>query len=152
MKRTSEICAVEQAELRARVAQFEKEQLMKPQVELKVFHHFAHGVAARELHIPAGTELTGAIHKYANMNTLSMGKMLLVMEDGLYYVEAPYTVASPAGTKRAALALTDCIWTTYFGTTETDPEKIVGMFTTNDEQEYLSFSGHLQLEGNHSCQ
>lgn len=143
----SEIDKVAQAELRARVLQFEKEQLKKPQVELKVVHHYAHGVVARELHIPAGTEITGAIHKYSNMNTLSMGKMLLVMEDGLYYVEAPYTVASPAGTKRAAKALTDCIWTTYFATTETDPEKIVAMFTTNDEQEYLSFAGKQTLEG-----
>lgn len=148
MKITTEINKIDQAEWRARVAQFEQEQLKKPQVELKVFHHFSHGVAARELHIPAGTEITGAIHKYSNMNTLSMGKMLLVMEDGMYYVEAPYSVASPAGTKRAALALTDCIWTTYFGTTETDPEKIVGMFTTNDEQEYLSFVGQFHLEEN----
>jgi hypothetical protein len=147
MSNLSNSTRLSQSELRAMVTRFETEQLKKPQVELKVFHHFSKGVYARELHIPAGMEVTGAIHKHSNMNTLSMGSMLLVMEDGLYYVKAPYTVASPSGTKRAALSLTDCVWTTYFGTDETDPEKILREFTTNDEQQYLAMSKNLTLEG-----
>jgi hypothetical protein len=134
-------------ELRARVLAFEQEQMKKPQVELKVVHHFSHGVVARELHIPAGTEVTGAIHKYANLNTLSQGEMLLITESGAVHVKAPYTVVSPPGTKRAARALTDCIWTTYIGTFETDIEKIEQEFTTNSEQEYLAHAGVVQLEG-----
>jgi hypothetical protein len=136
-----------QDDLRARVLAFEQQQLQKPQVALKVVHHFSHGVVARELHIPAGVDLTGAIHKYANLNTLSQGEMLIATESGLLHVKAPYTVVSPPGTKRAATTLTDCVWTTYLGTNETDIEKIEAEFTTNSEQEYLAFSGVLTLEG-----
>jgi hypothetical protein len=136
-----------QDDLRARVLAFEQQQLQKPQVALKVVHHFAHNVVARELHIPAGLDLTGAIHKYANLNTLSQGEMLIATESGLLHVKAPYTVVSPPGTKRAATTLTDCVWTTYLGTNETDIEKIEAEFTTNSEQEYLAFAGVLTLEG-----
>ncbi len=143
----SEIVKLSASDMRARVFDFEREQAKKPQVELRVEHYYAHGVAARELHAPAGIEITGAVHKYANINTLSKGEMLVTTENGIEHVKAPFTVVSPPGTKRAALTLTDCIWTTYFGTTETDPDKIVALFTTNSEQEYLEFSKTLNLEG-----
>lgn len=136
-----------QANLRARVIDFEREQLKRPQVALKVVHHVSPGIMARELHIPAGTEVTGAIHKYANLNTLSQGEMLLLDGDQAVLVKAPYTVVSPAGTKRAALTLTDCVWTTYFATELTDPDEVVAHFTTNNEQEYLAHCERLKLEG-----
>ena len=90
---------------------FRLEKLMKelPQLELKVKHHFSKGVYARELHIPANTTLTGEIHKFENLNILSQGTMLVSTEEGIVQVEAPFTVVSPAGTKRIAHTLTDCI-------------------------------------------
>jgi len=135
------------AELRARVLAFEGEQLKKPQVALKVVIHNSPGIQAREVHIPAGTELTGAIHKYANLNTLSQGTMLLIDGDQAKAVSAPITIVSPAGTKRAAKALTDCVWTTYFATNLTDPDEVVAHFTTNNEQAYLDHVERLKLEG-----
>lgn len=141
------IASLSASDLRARVFDFEREQAKRPQVELRVVHHYSPGLAAREVHIPAGTEVTGAIHKYHNMNTLSKGEMLVTTENGIEHVKAPFTVVSPPGTKRAALALTDCVWTTYLPTNETDPEKIAKYFTTNSEQEYLVFADTLSLEG-----
>jgi hypothetical protein len=134
-------------ELRQRVFAAEAIQKTKPQVELKVVHYFSHDVVAREVHIPAGTDVTGAVHKYSNLNTLSQGTMLLATEQGWVEVSAPYTVVSPPGTKRAARALTDCIWTTYLGTDETDVAKIEQAFTTNSEQEYLEHAEVLKLKG-----
>lgn len=134
-------------ELRRRVFAAEAIQKQKPQVELKVVHHFSHGVVARELHIPAGVDVTGAVHKYPNLNTLSQGTMLLATEQGWVEVSAPYTVVSPPGTKRAARTVTACVWTTYLGTHDTDIEKITAEFTTNDEQEYLEHVAALQIEG-----
>lgn len=118
-----------------------------PQVELKVINHFASGVYARELHIPAGITLTGRIHKYDNLNILSQGEMLVTTEAGLVHVKAPFTVVSPAGTKRIATTLTDCIWTSIHGTDETDIDKIEQHFTAGDEQEYLAHCETLTLEG-----
>lgn len=130
-----------------RLKVFEAEAIMKemPQVELEVVHHFSKGVYARELHIPAGVTLTGEIHKFKNLNILSKGRMKVLTEDGIIEVEAPFTVVSPAGTKRIAHTLTDCIWTTIHGTDEVDVDNIEKTFICHSEQEWLEFAGANQL-------
>ena len=126
------------------------ESLMKeqPQLELKVVHYFSPGVYARELHIPAGTMLTGKIHKYEQLNILVKGDMSVLTENGMKRVQAPFTVVSPAGTKRIAYAHEDCVWTTILGTEQKDPEQIENSFTVNNEQEYLDFCKTIDLIGN----
>lgn len=108
--------------------------------ELPVTHYFAPGIYARELHIPADVVLTGKIHKYPQINILSKGEMSVLTEDGIKRVCAPFTVVSPAGTKRIAYAHTDCVWTTFHQTDETDLEKIEAHFVAQDEAEYLAFA------------
>lgn len=132
----------------SRQAVFDMERLMLqyPQVELKVKHYFSKGVYARELHIPAGVILTGEIHKFENLNILSQGKIEVLTEKGMETVEAPFTVVSPAGTKRIARAITDCVWTTIHGTDETDLNIIEKTFIAHDEQEWLEFRNANQLE------
>lgn len=132
---------------RDQVMRMEQEMKKLPQVELKVVNHFSPGVYARELHIPAGVTLTGRIHKMENMNILSQGEMLVTTEAGLAHVKAPFTVVSPPGTKRIATALTDCVWTTIHGTTETDIDKICAIFTAENESEYLAYQEALKIEG-----
>lgn len=121
---------------------FLKEQ---PQVELKVVHHFSKGVYARELHIPAGIILTGEIHKFTNLNILSKGKIQVLIGETVQEIDAPHTVVSPAGTKRIAYTLTDCIWTTIHGTDETDVGIIEKTFIAKSEDEWLEFCGQNQL-------
>ena len=122
---------------------FLKEQ---PQLDLKVVHHFSKDVYARELHIPADTILTGEIHKFENLNILSKGRMQVLTENGVQEVEAPFTIVSPAGTKRIAYTLTDCIWTTIHGTNETDVDIIKNTFIAKSEKEWLDFCNINQLE------
>ena len=131
-----------------RKAVFDMESLMRqaPQVELKVKHYFSKGVYARELHIPAGVILTGEIHKFENLNILSQGKIEVLTEKGMQEVEAPFTIVSPAGTKRIARAITDCIWTTIHGTDENDLNIIEKTFIAKSEQEWLEFRNANQLE------
>jgi len=127
---------------------FAIEAIMKeyPQVELKVIHHFSKGVYARELHIPAGVILTGEIHKFENLNILSKGKIQVLIDDTVQEIEAPFTVVSPAGTKRIARALEDCVWTTIHGTEEIDVDIIEKTFIAKSEQEWLEFCNVNQLE------
>lgn len=127
---------------------FALEELMRlePQVELKVINYFSHGVYARELHIPAGIMLTGEIHKFENLNILSKGEISVMTENGMVRVAAPFTIVSPPGTKRIAIAHTDCIWTTIHGTFETDIEIIAKTFIARSEQEYLDYCWHNQLK------
>lgn len=118
----------------------------QPQLDLKVVNYFSHGVYARELHIPAGTMLTGEIHKYENLNILSEGEISVLVNDEIKRIKAPFTVVSPAGTKRIAYAHTNCIWTTIHGTFETDLNLIENHFIAHNEQEWLEFCGSNQLE------
>lgn len=131
---------------RANVFEFEALLKQHPQLDLKVIHHFSKDVYARELHIPAGTVLIGEIHKFQNLNILSKGRIQVSTENGMVEVEAPFTVVSPAGTKRVARALTDCVWTTIHGTDETDIDEIKSHFIAKSEQEWLEFCNANQLE------
>lgn len=117
-----------------------------PQVKIKILHHFSHGIYAREAHIPAGVTLTGEIHKYPQLNILSKGRMSVLTDDRMKEVEAPFTISSPAGTKRIAYTHTDCVWTTILHTFETDPQLIFDKFIAKDENEWLEFAGLKQLE------
>lgn len=127
---------------------FAMENLMRqyPQVELEVKHYFSKGVYARELYIPAGVILTGEIHKFENLNILSKGKIEVLTESGMVTAEAPFAIVSPAGTKRIARALTDCVWTTVHGTDEKDLNIIEKTFIAKSEEEWLEFCGINQLE------
>lgn len=116
-------------------------------VDLKVVHHFSKGVYARELHIPAGTTLTGKVHKFSNLNILSQGEISVSTENGIERICAPYTVVSPPGTKRVAYAHTDCVWTTIHGTEETDLGKIEAIFVTDSHRSYLEFCANPKIEG-----
>jgi hypothetical protein len=122
----------------------EKEMLELPQVQLPVVHRFAPGVYARELTIFAGHILTGAVHKTEQLNILSLGRMRLLVDGGFLDVEAPYTVVSPPGTKRIALALTDCVWTTILGTELTDVSEIERTFVCKSREEYLEWLSQSQ--------
>lgn len=114
-------------------------------VEFPTRHFFSPGVYAREITIPAGTALTGKIHKYAQLNILSKGEMSVLTHEGPRRVKAPFTIVSPPGTKRAAIAHTECVWTTIHGTDETDLEKIEKHFIAQTEQEYLEFCKVLEI-------
>ncbi len=111
-----------------------------PPRTFKHIDHFSEGVYARELHIPAGSALTGKIHKYRNFNILSKGQMLIYLEDGTKkLISAPFSIVSPEGTRRAVLAITDCIWTTIHGTEETDVAKIEDHFIAQTPADYRLF-------------
>ncbi len=48
--------------------------LSMPQAETETRHHFADGIYARELFIPAGVCLVGALHKTNHLFTVSQGE------------------------------------------------------------------------------
>lgn len=125
-------------QVRALAQGFEDFNFSRPQVELEVIIHHSPGIHARELRIPAGVELSGAVHLFENLNILSGGTMDLLTENGIERVTAPFTCVSPPGTKRIARAVTDCVWTTILGTDELDEQKIAEQFTTKNEASYLA--------------
>jgi hypothetical protein len=137
----------EHTALRMQVDAIEAQMLALPQVELEHEDYFADHVYGRALRIPAGTVLTGRIHKFTNMNILAQGEMSVSTEHGVVRMSAPQVVVSPPGTKRIAYAHTDCVWVTVHGTDEVDVAKIEEHFTAANEQEYLAHCASLTIEG-----
>lgn len=125
--------------MRDKVFLIEDEMRKYGRVECPVKHHFSDGVYGRELFIPAGTLLTGEIHKFRQLNVLVSGDISVLTEDGIKRVQAPFIVVSPAGTKRIAFAHSDCVWLTVHGTEETDLDLIEQKFIAHSDQEYSAF-------------
>jgi hypothetical protein len=94
------------------------------QVDCPLKHHFAPGVYAREISVPAGTLCVGKIHIHSHLNIISKGSGFVATETGREYFNAPYTFTSEVGTKRAVHAITDVIWTTIHLTEKTDLAEI----------------------------
>lgn len=100
-------------------------------------HHFSKGIYAREMFIPAGTVLTGKIHRHEHLNIISAGDISVLTEEGPKRIVAPYTVVSPPGTKRLGYAHTDTVWTTIHATHETNLELLELEFITQEYEPIL---------------
>lgn len=93
-------------------------------VELDVQHHFSDGLYARELFIPAGVCLVGALHKTRHMYMVVSGKCRVSSQYGNQEIVAPFIGETLPGTKRVIYAETDCVWVTYHPTDLTDIKDI----------------------------
>lgn len=87
-------------------------------------HIFAPNAYAREMTLPAGHWIIGKIHKHAHLNFVTKGRVAVVTEDGIMFINAPYTFVSSVGTKRLVMILEETIWTTVHITEKTDLEEI----------------------------
>lgn len=99
-------------DVRANILALEDAMRDLPQAELPLQHHYAPGLYAREMLIPAGSLVVGKIHKHSHINVISAGVAWVVTEFGKDRLVAPFTFVSEPGTKRTVLAETDVIWTT----------------------------------------
>lgn len=92
-----------------------------PAVEIEPVHYFADGLYAREITIPAGTLLTGKIHKTRHLNVVSAGEISVWTEgEPVRRIRAPFTFVAEPGTRRVGFAHEDTVWTTIHSTPETD--------------------------------
>lgn len=79
-------------------------------VDDMTYHNWCKGLYARRMHLPAGTVLVGKMHKEENLFFLLLGSMVIYSDNGqTVRIDAPYMATSAPGTKRAGIALTDCI-------------------------------------------
>jgi len=95
-----------------------------PQVTGETRHHFSDGMYARELFIPAGTVVVGALHKSQHLYMVVKGKCKVSSQYETVKIEAPYIGETIPGTKRVIYAETDCVWVTFHPTELTNIEEI----------------------------
>lgn len=134
--------------MREKVVRLEQELQNVPQVDCPVRHYFAPGMYAREITIPAGVVLIGAIHKTENLVILSKGRLRLVTDSEVTEISAPYTTKCMPGAKNAAVALEDSIWTNFFPTDETDLDKLAELLTESKSCELMGGSANKQMLAN----
>lgn len=113
------------------IYRLEAELLKLPQVDMPVDHDFCNGLYARTMHIPAGTVLTGAIHKEESFFLVRKGELIVSTDNGPRKLIPGDMSVSKIGTKRAGIALTDVEVTTFHAnpTNEQNPQALWDMFT-----------------------
>lgn len=121
-----------------------------PQVECRTRWLFAPGMCAREMCIPAGVSVEGAVHRMDNIAELSKGRLMVVTDGDAIEIEAPCKVIVSAGAKNAVTALEDSVWTNFLPnpTNETDHDKLVEMYTESKACELIGGSQNKQLAAN----
>ena len=80
-------------------------------IELEQWHHFADGLVARTIFIPAGTTLTGAEHRAEHLN-VCFGDISVTTDAGVRRLTGYHVLPAIAGSKRAGYAHADTWWTT----------------------------------------
>lgn len=130
--------------MREKVEQLEDMMQAYDPAILPITHHFADGIYAREMFIPEGAVLTGAVHKTTHMCILSAGRVRVATEDGPVELTAPATLIAKPGAKRAIFALEDSVWTNIHATNETDLDKIVEELTYSTAAELQNGAANKQ--------
>lgn len=111
-------------------------------LEIEIIDHFAPGIYAREMRVPAGRLITSRVHRHENLSILSKGRMALYLDDGrVVEVSAGFHVLAPAGARRVAWVLEDSVWTCFHNTDERDTAKIMDEFTCSSRAEFLEHQG-----------
>lgn len=117
------------------------------EVGIEILHHFAPGIYAREMRVPAGRLITSKVHRFENLSILSRGRMVLYQDDGtVVEVVAGMHVVAPAGARRVAWVLEDSVWTVFHATTNTNPDEIEAQVVAPSRAEYLKFSAAADKE------
>ena len=99
-----------------------------PPADTRETHHFADGIYGREMFIPAGTVLTGKVHRFSTLNVLIEGEITVTTPEGMRRLKAPAIFVSPPGGKKAGFAHTDVRWLNVHPTEETDLAAIEQQF------------------------
>ena len=120
-------------EMQAAIFRLEEKIKEMPQAELEYIHRFTPGLYTREMIVPEGVILTGAIHKTEHISIFLEGKMLVPDEElGNVVIEPPMVEIAQPGVKRVGVALERVRWLTVHPTEETDVETLEDMLWTND--------------------
>ncbi|MCP3709725.1 SET domain-containing protein-lysine N-methyltransferase [Paraburkholderia sp. CNPSo 3274] len=131
--------------MRTKVESLEREIQRLPQIDCPVRHYFAPGMAAREMTIPAGVVVTGAVHRHEHLCTVSKGRIIVSTDEGMKELVAPCTIVSKPGAKRVGYAVEETVWTTYHATDETDIDRLIEEITESTSAELMGGEQNVQM-------
>lgn len=132
----SELIAVDQLPVNPtydQIRQLEAEIAQLPPTECPTTHYFAEGIYGREMFIPAGTVLTGKIHRFSTLNILLQGDITVSTPEGVKRIQAPAIFVSPPMGKKVGFAHTDTRWVNVHPTKLADVAAIEQKFIVPEE-------------------
>ena len=134
----------------ARIDRLDSEIRNLPQANCPVKHHFADGVYAREITIPKGVVLIGAIHKTHNFAVVNKGILRLITDAGFRDVAAGEVIQVTPGQKNCGYAIEECTWTNFFAnpSNERDTDVLIERLTESKASELLGGADNQQLAAN----
>jgi hypothetical protein len=91
-------------------------------------HYFADGVYLRSLFLPAGSLVTGKIHRTKHLTIICSGTVRVTTDDGMQEITGPAVFVSEPGIKKAAYAVTDVTIMNAHPTESTDLKEIEHQF------------------------
>ena len=112
-------------------------ELFEPEVE----HYFSDGVCVREMRVPAGSVIVGALHTSNHLTMMMQGIMEIRIGDEVRVVQAPATFEALAGSRKIGFAITDCVVSNVFPTDSRDIEEIERMFTNLHDDDFIQLGG-----------
>lgn len=138
--------------VRNKIENLELEMLKHEQVDCPLEHHFAPGLYARQIVIPAGTLVTGKIHLHDDISVLLSGEIDVLTQDGFKRMVGPCTFVSKAGVKKLGYAHTDVVWTTIHHNPNdvTDIEQLEAVLVTNEREDAFLIENQA-VEGKLPC-
>ena len=101
---------------------------------IKLVHHFADGLYAKETVIPAGRILHQHVHSFDHLSILAQGRVRVTTADDDAEYEAPACILIKAGAAHVVRSITDATWYCVHSTGEKDPEKIDHTLVQDDNQ------------------
>ena len=125
-----------------------------PQVDCPVRHYFAPGLFAREITIPAGVVLIGAVHRIENLAVLSKGRLLLATPAGPVEITAPHTLTVMPGDKNSATALEESVWTNFWPNPDNEKsiDLLIERFGECKASDLIGGSTNTQLAANRAAE
>jgi quercetin dioxygenase-like cupin family protein len=128
------------------VEQLQKLASQLPQLTLETFSHFAPGLYARQLLLPAGATIVGKRHKKEHIYIVTRGRVAVDSGSGAVIHEAGSVHVSQPGAKRAIHALEDAIFTTVHRTDNTDLDDIERELLEEDDTALFDSSNQLKFD------
>jgi len=95
-----------------KVQAFEDALLQMPQIEIETKHYIADGAYVREIIIPKGATVTGAVHLTETIDILVSGDITIVYDDVRKRLTGHGVYISKPGVKKVAYAHEDTVWMT----------------------------------------
>ena len=81
-----------------------------PKAEVITRHHFSDGMYAREMVMPPGSIVVGALHKSKHLFSVVSGECEVSSVHEREKITAPYLGETVPGTKRVIYSETGCTW------------------------------------------